>query len=542
MNMKKTIEIIAFCFIIISCNRTQKPEEIRSNYTILAELDTIDLSLNCSMKVDWYNNSDSMISEIPFLFQLDSAKSLVKNIRVNDEKENFKYALKETHGFEGFVLELSKSVKPFKKVTLLINFNTEPNEYYRERILFYSDEFPRLPYFDKGKFNLNYQVHSNYEVDINYPSQFGIATTGFIESSDTIDKRTEIKTIAKSVPSYGFILLKDILLKEDYSSGVLIRSFYFEEDAKWGTKLLEHSKNIIAFYKDTLGFYPQPVLTIIPGSSKPYGGWPVCPNVVGIHRGIDSKKERAETHGHWIMSHEIGHQYWGFNYVLEPLNYPQWFGIGMGIHTDRLYSLQNIPDFNHSKSFSNSYFQALKNGKNTTIMQTVDSLEKQGFDWNNSIKHDKSFFVLQMLAYELGEDTFFKILKHCLENHKGVNVTLEIFKTDCEIISNRNLDVFFQTWFFTNDYLEYEVEKVISTLNNDEYENIVVINKIGKANISHVEIEIILENGKKITQQFDGKQSNTILEVNTKEPIKEIILDPNLKLLMVNRKDWNKNN
>lgn len=540
--MRKIIVILAVCISIISCDRTQKTEENRSNYTLQVKLDTTNLSLHCSMKVEWYNKSDSMIYEIPFMFQLDSAKSLMQKVTINDNEVNFRYASIKTNGFEGFIVELVKPVKPFQKTEIFIAYNTKPNEYFREQMLFYSEDFPILQYFDNGKFNSNYQVHSDYEVKITYPSEFDIATTGFIETSDTIDQNIEINTYAKSVPSYGFVLLKDIVLVEDYSSGILIRSFYFEDDAKWGKKLLEHSKNIIEFYIDTIGFYPQPVLTIIPGYPKPYGGWPVCPNVVGIHRGIDTKKDRAETHGHWIMSHEIGHQYFGFNYVLEPLDYPQWFGIGMGIHIDRLYSLENIPEFNHAKAFSGSYLKAVAKGYNTTIMQTVDTLNKQDFDWNNSLKHDKSFSVLRMLAYEIGEDTFYEIFKYCLDNYKGVNVTLEMFKNTCETMSKRDLDDFFQTWFFTNDYLEYEIEKVTSTIKNNQFENKIEINKIGKGNISHVEIEIILENGKKLTREFDGKQSNTILKINTNEPIKEIILDPDLKLLMVNRKDWNKDN
>lgn len=539
--MRKIIYILAVFISVISCNKTVNSEEIRSIYTIKTKLDTTNLSLDCKMKVDWYNNSDTLIYKIPFTFQLDSAKSLIKRVKINDQNVHFKYTSKETQGFDGFVLILTKPVNPFQETTIQINFKTKQNEYFRERILFYSEDFPILQYFENGNFKSNYQVHSDYNVTISYPITFDIATSGIIENSDTLNQIVEINTSAKSIPSYGFILLKDIQLKEDYSSGVLIRSFYFEDDAKWGTKLLEYSKDIIEFYKDNVGFYPQPVLSIIPGYPKLYGGWPVCPNIVGIHRGIDLKKEKAETHAHWIMSHEIGHQYWGFNYVLEPLDYPQWFGIGMGIYTDRLYTLKYIIDFNHSKAFSDSYLQAMAKGHNTTIMQTVDTLNKQEFNWNNSIKHDKSFSVLRMLAYEIGEEAFYDIFKYCLEKYKGVNVTLEMFKNDCETVSKKDLNEFFQTWFFTNDHLEYQIEKVTTTLNNDQYENEVVINKIGKANISHVLIEVILENGEKVNQQFDGIKQNNRLNLTTNAPIKEIILDPDLKLLLVNRKDWKNN-
>jgi len=540
--MNRIILILTVFVFLLSCQRTQKTKDTHSNYNITAKLDTTNLSLDCQMQVDWYNSSDLLISEIPFTFQLDSAKTLINKITVNEKVQNFNYVLTETNGFEGFILKLFTPVRPSEKISISINFKTKPNDFFRERMLFYSEDFPLAQYFNNGKFIPFYQVHSDYEVKITYPKKFNIATTGQIEKTDTINNEIIVHTYAQSVPSYGFILLKNLMLKEDYSSGVMIRSFYFKDDSKWGEKLLEYSKNIIEFYVDTLGFYPQPILTIIPGYPKPYGGWPVCPNVVGIHRGIDLKKERAETHAHWIMSHEIGHQYWGYNYVLEPLNYPQWFGIGMGIQTDRLYTLQNIPDFNHSKSFSDSYLDAIKKGYNTTIMQTVDTLNKQDFDWNNSIEHDKSFSVLQMLAYEIGEETFFKILKYCLENYKGVNVTLEMFKKDCETISERNLDEFFQTWFFTNDYLEYQIDTVFTTLNNNQYHNEIRINKIGQTNISHVELEVVLDGNKKERIQFDGSKQTEMLKISTDKSISKIILDPNLKLLLVNRKDWDRNN
>lgn len=533
--------LIAFIFLV-SCQMTQKPDKALSNYTITAKLDMTDLSLDCKMQVDWFNSSDTLISEISFTFQLDSARTLIKNIKANNKVQKFSYALTETHGFEGFIVKLFTPVQPTETISIYIDFNTRPNDYFRDRMLFYSEDFPIVQYFKNGKFNSNYQVHSDYEANLTYPTDFNIATTGQIESIDTINNEIIVSTNINSVPSFGFVLLKDVMLKEDYSSGVQIRSFFFENDEKWGKKLLEHSKSIIGFYTDTLGFYPQPVLTIIPGYPKPYGGWPVCPNVVGIHRGIDLKKEKAETHAHWIMSHEIGHQYWGFNYVLEPLDYPQWFGIGMGILTDRLYAVQNIPDFNHSKSFSGSYLQAIKKGYNTTIMQKNDSLDKQNFDWNNSVEHDKSFSVLQMLAYEIGEEDFFEILKYCLENYKGVNVTLEMFKRDCETISKKNLDEFFKTWFFTNDYLEYQIDTVITTLENQQYQNEIKISKIGTANISQVELEIALEGQKKKRLKFDGKKQNESLTFSTEKAITKVTLDPDLKLLLVNRKDWNKNN
>ena len=183
----------------------------------------------------------------------------------------------------------------------------------------------------------------------------------------------------------------------------------------------------------------------------------------------------------------------------------------------------------------------MEKGFNTTIMQTIDTLNNQGFDWNNSIKHDKAFSVLNMLAYELGEGVFFEIFVHCLNSYQGVNVTLDMFKRDCETISGKDLDNFFQTWFYTNGYLEYQIDDVSTVEINNLFNNEIKIRKLGEADISHVELVVVLEDGEKEKLQFNGSEQSVIIQLSTSKQIDKIILDPDLKLLLVNREVWNRN-
>ncbi|MCD4746976.1 MAG: hypothetical protein K8R58_11830 [Bacteroidales bacterium] len=537
---KNTIFLLGILIVTLnSCNNAKKQLPDFSSYEIDMVFDTTQLQMDCKMKVKWNNLSNTPVTEIPFIFQLDSAKSLVKKAMINHRNVNIQYTSKESHGFEGFIMKLNNSVKENETAIIEIDFKTQKNEYFRDRILFFSEDLPLLPYFENGNFIPHFQIHSNYNVSVTYPSEFEIATTGLVNDKNTITGLTTIQTTVREVPSYGVILFKDVIVKEiTTTNNVLIRSIFFKDDEKWGINLLNYAQDIIQFYNDTLGFYPQPILNIIPGYDKPYGGWPICPNIVGVHRGIDLKKERAETHAKWIMAHEAGHQYWGFNYVLEPLDYPQWFGIAMGIYTDRIYSLKRNVDKNYNKSFFTSYIKGVSKGYNTTIMQKTDTLDKQGFDWNNVIMHGKSYAVLRMLAYELGEDIFFKIFKYCLDNYKGVNVTTEIFQNDCERISNKNLDTFFQQWFYSNDFLEYQIDEVNTEKKNNIYRINVKISKTGKADISVVEIGFILSSGETIIKTFDGrtKQDNIIQEFEY--PIEKIILNPDFKLPLINKKDY----
>jgi hypothetical protein len=504
-------------------------------YNLEMKLDSTELFMYCKMQVMWYNFYDKEVTEIPFHFQLDSAKSLIKHFKVNNYQVDMQFASRKEQGFEGFILKLNKPIKKNEHVNIEVDFITNKKDYYRDRILFFSEDIPLIPYYTDGNFIHYFQVHSDYYVKIIYSSCLELATTGFVKDKTTQNGLIIVQTEAKDVPSYGVVFFRDAIIKEiNVADNILVRSIYFKDDEKWGIKLLNYAEDIINFYKDTLGFYPQPILNIIPWQDKPKGGYPVCPNVVAIHRGIDLKGAEAESHAQWIMAHEIAHQYWGFNYILEPLNYPQWFGIAMGIYTDRLYCVNRNVKMDYRK-YLYKYLFGIYKGYNTTIMQQIDSLNKQGFDWNNIILHGKSFTVFRLLAYEIGEDTFFEIFKYFLNNYKGINVTIEMFQKVCENISNRKLDTFFHQWFYSNYFLEYQIDTTINKTQDNKYHVETLINKTGKADISEVEIAYKLNNGEIIKQIFDGKEKQVLLKQEFKNPIEELVLDPDFKLPLVNK-------
>jgi hypothetical protein len=480
------------------------------------------------------------VNQLPFQFKLDSTNEKSISTWINKKKCEFDIKKSKVDEFTGILINLDSEIKHSDKVVLQIKFKSmEYGEYFNDnQILLNEHWIPMLYYFGNNGFNYNYQKHSDYTVNITYPNDLKIATSGLITNQYEENGLIRIQTSAKSIPSYGLVMSRDFIVSDTVSNdGILIRSFYYDNDKKWGNNLLEIAEDIIDFYIDTLGFYPQPVLNIIPGASKPYGGWPVSPNIVCVHRGLDSKGDYALTHATWITAHEIGHQYWGFNYVLEPLNYPQWFGISMGIYTDWLYSKSRKIDKNYN-SFFNSYIKGSNKGFNTTVMQLTDSLNNQAFDWNNIIKHGKSFAILRMLSYEIGEDKFFEIFNDCLKSYKGTNVTLDMFQDICESNTNTDLDWFFNQWYHTNDCLEYEIDDIKSLKKADDFEIIFTIQRRGNALASVIDYQLIMENGESFSGNFNGRLLKNKIVVRTKDSIKEIVLDPEKKYPLINERNW----
>ncbi len=508
-------------------------------YQIDLQYDSTNRQFSGDLQLSLNQIPDS-VNQLPFQFLLDSTNENSINVWINNKKSEYELKRKNKDGFTGIVVNVKSVVSDSDSLNLRIKFKSiEHGDYFNNnQILFNSHWIPMLYFFGNNGFNINYQKHSDYKVNISYPKDFIIATSGLIIERIEVKGEVQIYTEAKDIPSYGLVMSRDFLINDTISrEGIIIRSYYYYIDKKWGNKLLEIAEDVIDFYIDTLGFYPQPILTIIPGANKPYGGWPVSPNIVCVHRGLDSKGDYALTHATWITAHEIGHQYWGFNYVLEPLNYPQWFGISMGIYTDWLYTKSRKIEQNYN-SFHNSYIKGFKKGHNTTVMQLTDSLNDQGFDWNNVIKHGKSFAILRMLSYEIGEEKFFEIFNECLKLYKGVNVTLDMFQDVCESATNTDLDWFFNQWYFTNDCLDFEVVDVKNLKKGDNFEISFIIQRKGNALASVIDYQLITENGESLYRVFNGRLDKNEIVIETESPIKEIVLDPDKKYPLINKRKW----
>ncbi len=506
-----------------------------NEYHITLKYDTINQNFKGNLHLSWFNNSSQDIYNLPFEFLTDSTMSQVRDANVDDFKCEIEYSRIAGGSFR---LKLTKPIKAGQSSEIRFTFETKREINYLDFGL--GDPLlPTIQYFDSLLFNSNFQVHSNYKVVLIIPVGYEVATTGIIVNTENVKGNfLRIHTEAKDVPKYGIIISNNFKVEESISmDGILIRSLYNEGEEYWGGRLLEYAKDVIEFYVDTIGFYPQSQISLVPGETgNVSGGWPIFPNIVAIHRGGLNNKN-AESHAQWITSHEIGHQYWGFNYVLEPINYPQWYGISMGIYTDMLYAISRKTNRNYNWFF-NDYINGLKKGYNTTVMQTVDSLNNQNFNWNSIIKHGKSFAILRMLAYEIGEDKFFEVFKYCLDTYKGVNVTLELFQQTCEQITQTNLNWFFEQWYRTDKFLDYEITSVDSKPNKQKYWTNCKIVRNGNAVVSSIDVRFQQSNGEMLYQNIDGTISQNDLAIESVFPVEKIIIDPDKKYPLVNRIEW----
>ncbi len=154
--------------------------------------------------------------------------------------------------------------------------------------------------------------------------------------------------------------------------------------------------------------------------------------------------------------------------------------------------------------------------------------------------YDKGAWVLHMLRWEVGDSSFFEILRNYYEAYKYSNASISDFKYVCEKVSVKNLDKFFEQWIYVEGQIElkYKTETVKS---QNEYLNRIQLGQIQedyKAYHFPLEVKLIFEDSTEKSFRYEITSKDTLIEILTSDKPIDIIMDPdNWLLAVINLKD-----
>jgi hypothetical protein len=419
-----------------------------------------------------------------------------------------------------FYFELPESARAQNGTTLECAFNGRLPEPRRDIFFLIGDWHPRIQ-SDKVTFD-------DYEVTAIIPTDHALISTGLETRAESLtDQRTRYELKAEKVRDFGLITSDHLGMIEDRAKDVVVRSYHLPETERWGRPLLDFACDAINFYREEFGFYPQIKLSVMPGHKRPTGGWPVTSNVVAIHD-LDKLGDRGESFAHWIIAHEIGHQYWGGHVVCSefgPGLQVSWLDIGLGIYMDRCYMEARGLGMNYHRGRFGRYIQGLSEGVDMTVIQPPEKLRDAGFDYNNIVVHSKGYAIISMLEQILGGELFRRIFNEALARFKHKDIRSRDFQLLCEELSGEDLDWFFYQWLHTNRYLSYRIASQEETKQGELYYLKAGVESMGDACMP-IPVQATFQDGKKVILWTHRALRVTELTFTGSSPVQKLELDP----------------
>jgi tetratricopeptide (TPR) repeat protein len=362
-------------------------------------------------------------------------------------------------------------------------------------------------------------VHDSFEVKVNDLPGFALAVSGRLDPQTGFYKNDGART-------FGLYYGRGLLSAEREVEGVLVRALFTEKGAPCARFCLDAAADVIRYYKNWLGFYPFPVLTILPGAPDPIGGYPMYTGVVVIH-GQEKFDPAKPDHWTFITAHEIGHQYWS-EYVLED-DHPDWLWIGLGIYADRSYcrasNILPLPQ----RAIMEVYFEGVSQHLDTTEDRPAEQVAKIAFDYNNIVVHGKGFAIISALENVLGRDVFEGIYKACLKAYGGRRLGWREFQRFCEEESGRNLKWFFEQWVRSNKVLSVRVKAQACVEKDGRFESTATVESLGSLRMP-ISVEAVFEDGSKQRQLTDRLFREQTLTFLSESRLRAIVLDPDKEL------------
>lgn len=416
------------------------------------------------------------------------------------------------------VIEFAEPIRPEEKTTLQIKYNALAPDYLKSEEIRVPSFYPQVWW--------GYSTHNSFVVKIDAPAEYTLATSGVLDAKTGWYR-------AENVSRFGLFLGKGNKVIKANAEDILVQVVFKPEAEKCAHLILDTAVDVINFYRQRFGFYPYQSVSIVPGGMDwPAGGYPIATSLVGIHA-MEQMDMMPEVHWRWITAHEIGHQYCG-EYVLsnDPADSFDWLMIGLGIYADREYSRAKGLGSEKYQQIVARYIEGVRKGLDTTIDITLEERANIKYDFNNVVEHGKGYSVISALDCVLGKKVFDRIYKRCLKEFSGKRLDVQEFQVICEEQTGQDLGWFFDQWVNSNRYLSYEISGKKCKEEDGIYISEVEVKCLGNLKMP-VPVVAYFNDGTEQRRFTERLLEASVLEFESRSPLKRALLDPDGELAMV---------
>jgi len=342
-----------------------------------------------------------------------------------------------------------------------------------------SQWYPKLAEYDQEGWHADpyvarefYGVWGNFDVTIFMDPKFIIGATGILQNPQEVGygyEKPGMKVnrpkgklkwnfVANNVHDFVWAADPDYIHDVVHTDFGVDLHFFYQNDSSiidnW-KQLPEYVVKAFKFMNDNFGQYPYPKFSFIQGGD---GGmeYPMATLIVGNGslRGLIG-----------VSTHEMIHS-WFYGVLANNESIYPWMDEGFTNFATNL-TLNQILDMDREFPFERTYkryFSLAESGKEEPM-----STHSDHYDENRSYStsaYQKGAILLNQLDYILGHETFMKGMKRYFNTYKFRHPDVTDFKRTMELVSNLELDWYFEYFVNSTKTINYGIQSVVSSSNS----------------------------------------------------------------------------
>ncbi len=593
-NMRRFFLLFLFSAFIYS-------EEV-VNYKIKAKLLSEEKLLKGEETIIWKNSTSKPTSEIYFHLYLNAFRNElstfmrgagigrfkrkdmewgyceIKELKINgaDLKEKLQYVQPDDGNIYDRTLakiSLEYPVNPEESLTISIIFESKlpkviARSGYSRDFFMLAQWFPKIAVLREEGWNAH-QYHRNseffsdfgtYEVEIRTPEKFQVVSSGvkineWKEKGEIVRvfKQDKIHDFAWSASPNHRIFEENFSLKEpEVNTKILL--FLDREHMIHKERYFNIIKKSIEFFSKNYGPYPYPTITVVdPPSYALQAGGMEYPTLItaGSFYWLPKGLLSLEL----VTLHEFGHQYW-YGMCANNEFEEAWLDEGINSYSE-VKGMDEI--FGEKTSVINILGFKLGDVDSQRLsyisIPSLDPIYKKSYEFFSGGSYSvnsyaKSALMLLTLEKYLGKEVFSKIMREYFKRFQFKHPKTEDFIRTAEEVSEKELDWFFNSFLFSEETIDYKVERVrtkklkkpegkmdMKFKEEGNWESEVVIVKEGSISFP-VKIKILFEDDKKIEEFWDGKGKWKKFKYIKPVKVKSVEIDPE-KIFLLDRNRFN---
>jgi aminopeptidase N len=361
-----------------------------------------------------------------------------------------------------------------------------------------------------------------------------IANGKHLESTSDINNPNITRHIFetnKPIPSKVIVigLANFEIERTKYNKSLETSTWVYPKDKTNGKKDFALKDSILKYYEKNIGTFPFEKLAHVQSTTM-YGGMENASCIFYDENAIKGDGKINE-----LIAHEIVHQWFG-NSASEKEWSDLWLSEGFATYLTNLY----IEDVLGKKAFRE---QLIKDRKKVisfaqkTLPPLKDTLTQNVQDLLNPNAYQKGSWILHMIREQIGIELFWKVIQNYYKAYQYSNASSKDFFKILEKTTDKDFNQFYKDWVTQPGHPIISTktkEEIItdSTSNLSQFQYTIDIKQQQKIVFRFpLEVEILFEDN---TKEFLALyMDNSIITQNLlySKRIKQLILDPNCKLL-----------